>query len=308
MPNKSIFVTGGSGFVGSAVIDELLRRGHGVRALVRSRPIEKPGVQNITGGLADTAALDAGLTGADAVVHLVGIISETGEQTFEKVHVEGTRQVLSRAKAAGVSQIVHMSALGAKAESESRYLTTKFAAEGLVKQSGLEWTIFRPSVIFGPGGEFVKMVADFAQGKSFPYAFMPYFGTGLVGYTPRKLQPVDVRDVARAFADAVDRPADFAGQTVNLVGSQVVDWRQLYQVIGEAASPKPRPIVGMPVWYGKLLATLLPAAWLPFNKSQVVMAGEDNVADVAETERQLGWQPRPFAAAFRESVAGRSNF
>jgi NADH dehydrogenase len=244
--------------------------------------------------------LDTGLAGADAVVHLVGIIREAGEQTFENIHVEGTRQVLSRAESAGVRQFVHMSALGAKAESGSHYLTTKFAAEGLVRQSGLNWTIFRPSVIFGPNGEFTKMVADFARGKSFPYAFMPYFGTGLVGYTPRKLQPIDVADVARAFADAVDRPTDFAGQTVNLVGSQVVDWRQLYQVIGEAVTPSPRPMVGLPVWYAKVLASVLPAGWLPFNKSQVVMAGEDNISDVAETERQLGWRPKAFAAAFRD--------
>lgn len=300
MPAKSIFLTGGSGFVGSATLAELTGRGHRVHALVRDQPIDRPGVTTVKGGLEDTAALDAGLAGCDAVVHLVGIIRETGTQTFERIHVEGTRHVVERAKAAGVRRFVHQSALGARPDSASRYATTKFAAEELVRHSGLDWTVFRPSVIFGPDGEFVKMVAAFARGERAPYAFMPYFGVGVVGHTPRKLQPVDVRDVARALADAVERP-DLVGQTVNLVGSQVVDWRQLYQVIGEAATPHPRPAVGLPVWYGRLLTTLVPKAWLPFNKSQVVMAGEDNVADVTETACQLGWMPRPFAAAFRES-------
>ena len=305
MSGESIFITGGSGFVGSAVVSELLARRYRVHALIRQQSIERDGVTAFRGSLDDAAVLDAAMAGCSAVVHLVGIIRETGDQTFQRVHVDGTARVIERAKAAGIRRFVHQSALGARPAGPSRYSTTKFAAEELVRQSGLDWTIFRPSVIHGPNGEFVKMVAEFARGERLPYAFMPYFGIGLIGYTPRRLQPVDVRDVGRAVADAVERP-QLIGQTVNLVGSQVVDWRQLYQVIGEAATPSPRPAVGLPVWYGRLLAALLPKAWLPFNKSQVVMAGEDNVADVAETARQLGWTPRPFASAFRESWAAQT--
>ncbi|MDB5328545.1 MAG: nucleoside-diphosphate sugar epimerase [Phycisphaerales bacterium] len=301
--SSPVFVTGGSGFVGSAVVDELLARGHPVHALTNHRPIDKSRVTNFPGGLFDTAAVKAAMAGCAAVVHLVGIIRESGDQTFDRIHVEGTRQMLEQAKALNIPRFVYQSALGAKANGASRYSTTKFAAENLVRQSGLDWAIVRPSVIFGPNGEFVKMIADFAKGKALPYVFMPYFGVGVIGNTPKKLQPVDVRDVARAIVDAVDRP-ELAGQTINLVGSQVADWRQVYQVIGETVTPHPRPAVGLPAWYGKLLTSVLPQAWLPFNKSQVVMASEDNVADVAETERQLGWKPRPFAAAFRESMSG----
>lgn len=301
-----IFVTGGGGFVGRAVLDELLGRGHAVSALVHQRAIDRPGVANVYGGLSDANTLARAATGCGAAVHLVGIIREQGPQTFEAVHVRGTEAVVKAAKDAGVRRLVYISALGASATSASRYSTTKFAAEEIVRNSGLDWTIFRPSVIHGPDGEFVNMVAGFARGDRLPYAFMPYFGVGLTGHTPRKLQPVDVRDVGRAVADAVERP-ELIGQTVNLVGSQVVDWRQVYQVIGEAATATPRPTVGLPVWYARVLAALLPKAWLPFNKSQVVMAGEDNVADVAETIRQLGWTPRPFATAFRESWAANSS-
>ena len=301
MPGKSIFITGGSGFVGSAVIGELVERGHDIYALTRNKPIDRPNVTTFRGDLHDPDMLYGGMSMADGVdvVHLVGIIREAGGQTFESVHVEGTAQVIEAAKDAGVRRFIYLSALGAKPDSPSRYSSTKFAAEELVRQSGLDWVILRPSVIHGPRGEFVNMVADFARGRRAPYAFMPYFGVGLTGHTPRLLQPVDVRDVARATADAVERQ-ELIGQTINLVGSQAVDWRQLYQVIGEAVTPTPRPMVGLPAWYGRVLTALLPKAWLPFNRSQIVMAGEDNVADVAETTRQLGWTPRPFPAAFRE--------
>lgn len=299
MPNNAIFITGASGFVGQDVTDALLSRGHAVHALTHRQPIDHPGVTSFPGGLSDTAALDAGLPGCGTVAHLVGIIRETADQTFETVHIDGTARLIERAKAAGVRRFIYLSALGAKAVSASRYATTKFAAEEAVRASGLDWTIFRPSVIHGPRGEFVNMVADFARGRSLPYVFMPYFGVGLTGYTPKLLQPVDVRDVARAIADAIERPP-LIGQTINLVGSQAVDWRQVYQVIGESVTDTPRPAVGLPAWYARTLTSVLPARWLPFNKSQVVMAGEDNVADIDEVERQLGWRPRPFPAAFRE--------
>ena len=213
--------------------------------------------------------------------------------------------MIGLAKAAGVRRFVHMSALGARHDSGSAYARTKAEAEGLVRNSGLDWTVFRPSLVHGPDGDFVKQMVAWAKGTALPYAFMPYFGVGLVGHTAKRVQPVDVRDVARAFADAVDRP-DLIGQTVDLVGGQAVTWPQMYQVVSETVTGTLKPAVGLPVWYGKLVATLVPNRWLPFNKSQVVMAGEDSVADVDAVDRQLGWRPRPFPDAFRE-YGGRLN-
>ncbi|MGN6505775.1 MAG: NAD(P)H-binding protein [Tepidisphaeraceae bacterium] len=298
---KSIFLTGGSGFVGSAVLEALLRRGHRVNALVRDRAIEREGVTSFKGDLFDDAALDAGLAGCDAVIHLVGIIREDASrgQTFERIHRDGAIRVMQRAQAAGVRRFVLMSALGANAQSKSDYARTKFAAETFLRSTDLEWTIFRPSVIHGPRGEFMRMLADWSFGRSLPYVYMPYFGTGLVGHTAKKLQPVFVDDVARAFVESLERP-ETIGQIIPLVGATVLDWPQMYDVVSGELLGKPKLAVGHPIWYMKMLTYLAPAKWLPFNRSQVIMAGEDNVADVAETERLLGFRPAGFDENFRQ--------
>ncbi|HMO65376.1 MAG TPA: NAD(P)H-binding protein, partial [Verrucomicrobiota bacterium] len=128
----NIVLTGGTGFVGRAVTAELVRRGHRVRRLVRTMPAAAPGrVEDVVADLAESAPLVPLLRGQDAVVHLVGIISECGPQTFERVHVGVTRSVLEAARAAGVPRWVHMSALGTRPGAASRYHQTKWAAEEL---------------------------------------------------------------------------------------------------------------------------------------------------------------------------------
>ncbi len=305
--SKQVFVTGGSGFVGSAIIGALLARGWRVRALVRRSPINRAGVESVRGDLFDTAALEQAMRGCDAVIHLIGIIRETPAtgQTFARVHVEGAKCVIDAAKRAGVPRFIHMSALGARPDSASDYARTKAQAESHLRASGLAYTIFRPSVIHGPHGEFMRMVADWANGKAMPYLFMPYFGAGLLGQTSRLLQPVFIDDVARAFADAVERE-DLVGSTIELVGSQRMTWPRLYAIVA-ATLGRRRPRMGIPIWYAKALTRVLPASWLPFNRSQVVMASEDNVADVDVAERALGWRPRGFEETFRPTASVMTN-
>ena len=281
------------------MLEALLARGHRVCALVRDRPIERDNVTSFKGDLFDNSAIDAGLAGCDAVIHLVGIIREDKAkgQTFERIHHEGAVNIMRRAQAAGVKRFILMSALGARADSMSAYAVTKFEAETALRSTNLDWTIFRPSVIHGPHGEFMRMVADWALGRKLPYVYMPYFGTGLVGHDAKRLQPVYVNDVARAFADALDRP-ETIGQVIPLVGEEVLSWPELYDAVSTALLGKPKLAVGHPIWYGKLLTYLVPAKWLPFNRSQLVMAGEDNVADIAPVEQQLGFRPGGFTETF----------
>lgn len=303
MRPHTIFLTGGSGFVGSAVLDRLLAEGYAVHALVNRRPIDRPGVQSFAGGLFDDAAIHKGLEGCDAVIHLVGIIRENGDQTFERIHRDGTRRLVDAAKRLGVRRFIHMSALGARPGTASRYYTTKAEAEAYVKASGLDYTILRPSLIHGPGGEFMTMVADFARGKRAPYFFMPYFGKGFVGHDSARIAPVYVEDVARAFVDALSNPKT-VGQSIDLTGPEVLDWQQFYALVTRRLLGQPKLAVGLPAWYGRLLTGLIPAKLLPFNKSQVAMAAEDSVADVAPAEGLFGWRPRGFAETF-EGYADR---
>lgn len=294
MTDKSIFLTGGTGFVGSAVLNELLARGYQVRLLSRSGKLDRQGVRTIPGDLFDTEALEQGILGADAVVHLVGIIREdrSKQQTFERIHYEGSVRVIDAARHAGVSRFVHMSALGAREESPSLYASTKARAEGYLRQSGLDYTIFRPSIIFGEGGEFQKMMTQWATGKAFPYLFMPYFGRGFWGQTPAKVQPIRVEDVARAFVDSLERPQTIH-KTIDLVGPQSLTWSQMYRQFSRQVIGKSKPTIGIPIWYARLLTGLLPGSWLPFNRAQVEMAGEDNVSDPNQIHKYLGWFPEP---------------
>src|SRR5687767_1911710 len=151
-----IFVTGGSGFVGTAVIDELVSRGYEVHALVNRAPVDDRGgrVRSFPGGLFDDAVLDEGMKGCIGVIHIVGIIMEKRwkEITFERIHYQGAKNVIDAAVRNNVQRFVHMSALGVRANAVSDYHKTKYRAEEYLRGSGLDWTIIRPSMIHGPKG------------------------------------------------------------------------------------------------------------------------------------------------------------
>ena len=299
-----IFITGGSGFVGSAVIDELLARGHSVNALVNHRDLkDRPEtVRSIKGGLFDAAALDVGMKGCDAVIHLVGIIMEKPSKgsTFERIHFEGAKSVVDAALRNGVKRYVHMSALGVRPDAASNYHKTKYLAEQYVRSSGLDWTIIRPSLIHGPTGEFMHMEAAWARGKAPPFLFMPYFGAGLLGRRGAGLlQPVFVNDVARAFVDALSNDGTI-GEIYPLGGSDVLTWRQLHQTAAEAIIGRKRAVVAVPAWYAKAITYVTPPFLLPFNRDQIIMSQEDNTCDLSKFIADFKWTPVPFEPTLRE--------
>jgi NADH dehydrogenase len=298
-----VFVTGGSGFVGSAVIDELLAKGHSVVALTHRRDFSPGGrVTPVPGGIDDPEVLARGMAGCDAVIHLVGIIVERPSKgvTFERIHFEGTRNVVDAARRAGVRRYVHMSALGTRHGAVSRYHQTKFMAERYVMESGLDWTIFRPSMIHGAKGEFMRMEAAWARRRAAPFLFMPYFGAGLLGRGGAgRLQPVSVKDVARAFAEALSNPKT-VGEIYPLAGAQVVTWPELHRISARAITGRRRWVMALPAWYARLLTTIAPPRLLPFNRDQVTMSQEDNTADMAKFKSDFGWTPAGFEEQIKE--------
>src|SRR5260370_171617 len=164
-----VFITGARGFVGGGVVQALRADGHVVRCLVRrgSEPLLKGlgAVERVEGDVLIRRTLDVAVAGCDAVIHLVGIIRERPAlaETFERLHVDATLNVLAAASGAGVRRVLHMSALGTRPGARARYHQTKWRAEEAVRSSGLDWTIFRPSIVYGHGDGFVTGLAPMVR-------------------------------------------------------------------------------------------------------------------------------------------------
>lgn len=279
-----IFVTGGTGFVGKAVVRALQAHGFVVRCLVRpgSEPdlrgfeaIERvPGNVLIPKGLADS------IEGCAAVIHLVGIIREHPGRgvTFERAHTVATANMVEAARAAGVRRYLQMSALGTRPDARSRYHQTKWEAEEAVKQSALQWTIFRPSVIYGPGDGFVTMLARLVR----RLPVVPVIGNGAY-----RLQPVFVEQVAEAFARALTRDATI-GQTYEVGGPRAYPFIEILDLIGAALGKQKVRKVYQPLRMMRpLVACLERLPFFPLTSDQLRMLEEDNVCD-----------PEPFFKTF----------
>jgi len=279
-----VFVTGGTGFVGRAVIHALRAEGHAVRCLVR-RGSERDlkgleAIERIEGDVLRREGLDSDMAGCEAVVHLVGIIREhpAAGATFERVHVTGTVNVLDAARAAGVRRYVHMSALGTRPGAHARYHQTKWAAEEAVRSSGLGWTILRPSIIYGPGDGFVTLLARMIR----RVPVFPVIGTGR-----QRLQPVPVEQVAEGFVRALDLPVT-EKQTYEIGGPDPVTMVELIDLIGAVLGQRRVRKVHVPLGPMRTLTRLLhPLPAFPLTPDQLLMLEEDNTCD-----------PQPFLATF----------
>ena len=284
-----VAITGATGFVGRHLAALLLRRGHRVRALVRDAPragfLAAQGAELVPGALDDGAALARLLDGAGAAVHLVGIIVEWRSATFAAVHVDGTRRVLTAARAAGLRRFVHMSAIGARPdENATAYHRTKWQGEELVRTSGLPAVVLRPSLISGPENAPIRTLARLHRWSP----AIPIFGDGRF-----PVQPVWIDDVALAFALAVER-ADVAG-TLELGGPAVLTYEAFVRAIGRAAG-HPRPLVHVPLSLVRCAARacdpLGPAAPITSIPLQMLVEGTGTPANAISTI--FGINPLPF--------------
>lgn len=296
-----VAITGSTGFVGRHVLRHVLEQGHTVRALVRdvAAATADARIHLIKGDLLDRSALAQLVDGAEAVLHLVGIIMECPRrgQTFERVHTQGTRNLLEAARQAkNIGRWIHMSALGTRPDGVSAYHRTKWAAEEAVRDSGLDFTIFRPSIIHGPDGEFMQMVWDFWH-KRFP-PFVPYFGAGLLGRRGAgRLQPVWVEDVARCFAAALTSRKT-VNETYPMGGPDPLTWPQLYEICGRyLPDARKKRIIAVPVWYANLIAG---KPGVPFNRDQVVMSQEDSTCQISKVQAEFDFELSPFEETFAE--------
>jgi uncharacterized protein YbjT (DUF2867 family) len=225
-----ILVTGGTGFVGREVVRSLLAQGHRVRILMRDPAragslAMQHGAEVVRGDVLRPETLGAAMVGVQAVIHLVGIIAETSRVTYEQAHVEATRNVLAAAKGAGATRWIQMSAAGTRPTAASRYHLTKWQAEELVRQSDLDWTIFRPSLIYGYD-ERDRLLNLLRRTLSGPLAFPQLYSFPLLDGGRPQVQPVSIREVAHCFSHAPANEASI-GRVFDLVGPIAFSWREM---------------------------------------------------------------------------------
>ncbi len=239
-----IAITGGAGFVGRNIATQLIAGGHEVVIITRrpeSMRLDGTGVPRVhvfQVGLDDVAALAQAFAGCDAVAHCAGINREIGAQTYQRVHVDGTRNVVEAARRAGARKIVLISFLRARPDCGSAYHESKFAAEEIVRHSGLDYTILKCGVIYGHGDHMLDHLS---------HAFHTFPVFAFVGFVDKPIRPNAVQDVARIAAAALVDGA-LSHQTVAVVGPETLGLRQA--VLRVAGVVGRRPIAfPLPLWF-----------------------------------------------------------
>ncbi|MHA6287691.1 complex I NDUFA9 subunit family protein [Maricaulis sp. CAU 1757] len=290
--DEIITVFGGSGFVGRHVVRALARDGYRVRVASRrphlAQDLRVMGVvgqvQLVQANIRVESSVARAVEGASAVVNLVGVLNESGRQSFTRLHEQGARTVAEAAKAAGITRFVQMSAIGADADSDSRYARSKAAGEQAVRDVLPTATILRPSIIFGTDDEFYNRFAGMAR---FAPA-LPLFGGGKT-----RFQPVFAGDVGEAVLASIKSDAA-RGETYELGGPGIYTFEEMMKFILETTD-RPRFLVPLPWFVGAAIATVsevvgaLPIIEPPLTRDQLTQLKRDNVvADDAKTLADLG--------------------
>jgi uncharacterized protein YbjT (DUF2867 family) len=295
-----VTVFGGSGFLGRHVVRALARRDYRIRVAVRRpelafhlQPIGRVGqIHAVQANVRHPGSVAAAMRGSDIVVNLVGILNPAGAQTFEAVHSQASGAVAKAAAGIG-ARMVHVSAIGADANSASVYARTKAAGEAAVLAAAPAATIIRPAVVFGPEDEFTNRFASLAQMSP----VLPLIGGGQT-----RMEPVYVGDVATAVADAVDGKTK-PGATYELGGPEVLTMREILELICEITD-RDRALVTLPFGLAKFQAFFLqfaPGA-LKLTPDQVELLKTDKVVSDAAKAAGLTLQGLGIAGDSMEAV------
>ncbi len=295
----TILLTGPSGFVGSHTLPALLEAGHAVRALVRSDPAsqqvlarldpqQQAGVTFVRGDVTEPGSLPAAVRGADAVVHLVAIARDlNGGKDLERVNTGGTANVLAAMQTEGVARLVHLGAMGVVDDPSLHYARSKARAEAMVAGSGLDWTMLKPSLMWGERDGFFNVIASLVRTSP-----------GVVPVPARqrsRFQPLAVDDLARVIVLALERDGT-TGKAFDLGGPDFWTYEQMVREVLTAMSAR-RAVLPMPLALIKLVARTAEAVHLPFPvaSDQLRQLAFDNASGLDVVQRDWGFTPRPMA-------------
>ncbi len=275
-----ILVAGGTGFIGSNIVKELVKRNHKVKALVHTGAnlsrIKNLNLEFANGDITDINSLEKPFTDVKIVYNAIGIIQETKRANFDSIHVLGTKNLIEMANKVGVEYFVQISSLGTRPNAVSRYHQTKWKAEQSVVSSGIPYTIFRPSVVFGPDDKFINMLARMIQ-------YTPIFP--LIDSGGAKMQPVFVGDLARCAVDCLNNP-QAKNKIIEIGGPERFTLEEIIDLIKEYRGFKRLKLkIPYKLMFG-ISKTLESFIWrVPVSTEQLIMLKEDNTCDNSEAEK-----------------------
>jgi len=288
-----IFISGGTGFVGGHLRRELLSRGHTLRILAHNaRASACKDTEFVPGDVTSAESCLEGAAGCDAVINLVGIIREFPDRsvTFSRLHVEATANMLAGAQQNGIKRYLQMSALGSRPGAVSGYHKSKYQAEELVVASGLDYTIFRPSLIFGPEDAFVNMLAGFIRN----FSIVPVIGDGKY-----RLQPIAADDVASCFALALEKP-ETIGNSYTLCGRDRFSYLELVDKVAKVLGRYFVIKMKNPLILMKFVTPLLERfPFYPVTSDQITMLLEESICD-GSWQKTFGFEPVGFEEGVRK--------
>ena len=293
---------GGTGFVGSYIVKELIKQGYTPKVLVRpgseKKLVHSEKCEIVSGDIFNKNSINEVISDVDATIYNIGIIRQFKRQgiTYEKLHFQGAKNCIDIAKQNGVNKFILMSANGVKLNGTG-YQTYKFQAEKYLRASVLNWTIFQPSVIFGDSSglmEFCSQLKKDMLNLPFP---APLFFDGIIPLNAGNfsMSPIHVSDVAKCFVNAISNDkSNF--QTYQLGGSKDYNWKEIISIISKSYG-KNKWAIPAPVLPIKLIALLLDQfPWFPISRDQLIMLLEGNTCNSEKAYKDFQLQPKDFSS------------
>ena len=295
-----ILITGATGYIGRHLVARLVAQGERPRCLVRDLnrakhllPADK--VELVQGETTSPTSLDNAVQGVDTIVHAAFLTADRKQSagnSYEKTNVQGTANLIKAAKKAGVKRIIEMSGLGTKSDKPGSYMQGRYQAEKMLKESGLDWTIIQPSVLFGKDAPFIKGLADLI-GTS---PVVPLIGGGKIMF-----QPIWVEDVVTVITKVLQDPAGATNKTYTIGGPAYYSFSQIIDILLKTMhkqrikAPAPTPLVCVAA---AVMEAVLPKP--PLTKAAMTLFSFDNTTDLNSVERDFGFTPTSFTTYMKE--------
>jgi uncharacterized protein YbjT (DUF2867 family) len=295
-----ILITGATGYIGRHLVARLVEQGERPRCLVRSReraatilPVDK--IEIAVGDTTRLETLAAAVQGIDTIVHTAFITADRKQSAgnhYEATNVQGTANLLKAAQAAGVTRMIELSGLGTKPDRPGSYMQGRYMAEKMLKESGLQWTIIQPSVLFGKDAPFIKGLSELIRTSP----VIPLIGGGGI-----RFQPIYVEDVVTVIVKVLETPEQSAGKTYIIGGPAYYTFTEIINTLlrtmhkARLKAPAPIPLVGMGA---AMMEAVFPKP--PLTRAAMTLFTFDNITDLHSVERDFGFTPTSFIAYLQQ--------